>query len=436
MSAAYFVGRAGIPVTLFEKADRLGGIVRQVIPAFRISDEAIDKDVALMEKMGVEVKLNTEAPSVAELKAQGYTHIFFAVGAWKAGRLDIPGNVVPVIGWLRDMKAGKDVSLGHVAVVGGGNPAMDAARAALRAGAKSSPLVSRRTKKYMPADAEELEMAIADGVEFLELVAPVEQKDGKLICEKMKLGDPDDKGRRKPVPTGETREIPCDTVVSAVGEKVESEVFTRNGITVDEKGIPAFKTNLEGVYAGGDAMRGPATVVEGIADAQYFANAVIGEAHKFAIPAKAVATREEAVAKKGVLCESAKCEGDRCLTCNVVCQVCADVCPNRANVVIELPDGRQQILHVDRMCNECGNCAVFCPYDSAPYREKFTLFLTREGFDESVNNQGFLPLGGKKVLVRLDSKVFEADLDAKNDLPADIEVFIWTVLTKYAYLMG
>ena len=436
MSAAYFVGRAGIPVTLFEKADRLGGIVRQVIPAFRISDEAIDKDVALMEKMGVEVKLNTEAPSVAELKAQGYTHIFFAVGAWKAGRLDIPGNVVPVIGWLRDMKAGKDVSLGHVAVVGGGNTAMDAARAALRAGAKSSTLVYRRTKKYMPADAEELEMAIADGVEFLELVAPVEQKDGKLICEKMKLGDPDDKGRRKPVPTGEMVEIPCDTVVSAVGEKVESEVFTRNGITVDEKGIPAFKTNLEGVYAGGDAMRGPATVVEGIADAQYFANAVIGEAHKFAIPAKAVATREEAVAKKGVLCESAKCEGNRCLTCNVVCQVCADVCPNRANVVIELPDGRQQILHVDRMCNECGNCAVFCPYDSAPYREKFTLFLTREGIDESVNNQGFLPLGGKKVLVRLDSKVFEADLDAKNDLPADIEVFIWTVLTKYAYLMG
>ena len=148
-----------------------------------------------------------------------------------------------------------------MAVVGGGNTAMDAARAALRAGAKSSTLVYRRTKKYMPADAEELEMAIADGVEFLELVAPVEQKDGKLICEKMKLGDPDDKGRRKPVPTGEMVEIPCDTVVSAVGEKVESEVFTRNGITVDEKGIPAFKTNLEGVYAGGDAVTGAATVI-------------------------------------------------------------------------------------------------------------------------------------------------------------------------------
>ena len=436
MSAAYFLGRAGIPVTIFERTDCLGGVVRQVIPAWRISDDAIDKDVALMFKMGVEVKLNTEAPSVAELKAMGYTHIFFAVGAWKAGKLDIPGNIVPVIGWLKDMKAGKEVPLGHVAVVGGGNTAMDAARAALRAGAKSSTLVYRRTKKYMPADAEELELAIADGVQFLELVSPVEQKDGKLVCEKMKLGDPDEKGRRKPVPTGEMVSIDCDTVIAAVGEKVDSDLFTSNGINVDAKGIPDFKTNIDGVYVGGDAMRGPATVVEGIADATAFAKAVIGEAHKFSIPAKAVATRAEAIAKKGVLCESAKCEGDRCLTCNVVCQVCADVCPNRANVVIELPDGRHQILHVDRMCNECGNCAIFCPYDSAPYRDKFTLFYTREGFDESVNNSGFLPLGGKKVLVRLNGKVFEADLDGKNDLPADIEVFILTVMNKYSYLMA
>ena len=436
MSAAYFLGRAGVPVTIFERADVLGGVVRQVIPSFRISDDAIDNDVALMFKMGVQVRLNTPAPSVAELKAQGFTHIFFAVGAWKAGKLDIPGNVVPVIGWLKDLKAGKEVSLGNVAVVGGGNTAMDAARVALRAGAKSSTLVYRRTKKYMPADAEELELAIADGVQFLELVAPVEQKDGVLKCEKMKLGEPDEKGRRKPVATGEFVEIPCDTIISAVGEKVDSELFTANGIHVDERGIPDFKTNIPGVYVGGDAMRGPATVVEGIADAQGFANAVLGESYKFAIPGHAKATREAAIAKKGILCESAKCEGDRCLTCNVVCQVCADVCPNRANVVIELPDGRHQILHVDRMCNECGNCAIFCPYDSAPYRDKFTLFMTKEGFDESVKNSGFLPLGGKKVLVRLNGKVFEADLDGKNDLPADVEVFILTVLTKYNYLLG
>ena len=133
--------------------------------------------------------------------------------------------------------------------------------------------------------------------------------------------------------------------------------------------------------------------------------------------------------------EEAMEEAERCLHCNTVCQVCADVCPNRANVVITLPDGRHEILHVDRMCNECGNCAVFCPYDSAPYRNKFTLFLTREGFDESTENQGFLPLEGRKVLVRLDGKVFEADLDGRNDLPADVETFILTVLKDYAYLL-
>ena len=436
MAAAYFCARAGVPTTLFEREAALGGVVRYVIPDFRISDEAIEKDAALMRKMGVEVLLSTPAPSVEELKRQGYTHILFAVGAWKPGRLDIPGNVKPVIAWMRAVKSGKREALGHVAVVGGGNTAMDAARLALRAGAASSTLVYRRTKKYMPADAEELELAMADGVKFLELVSPVEQKDGKLLCRKMKLGEPDASGRRSPVDTGETVEIPCDTVISAVGERVDDDELAAYGIHVGEKGRPSFATNLPGVYTAGDVFRGPATVVEGIADAAAFAEEVVGHAHEAAIPEKAIPSRESCIAKKGVLCESAKREGDRCLACNTVCQVCADVCPNRANVVIALPDGRRQILHVDRMCNECGNCAVFCPYDSAPYKEKFTLFHDRAGFDESPDNQGFLPLGDSKVLVRLDGKVEEIDLDETNDLPAQIDIFIYTVLTKYRYLIG
>ena len=436
MAAAYFCARAGVPTTLFEREAALGGVVRYVIPDFRISDEAIERDAALMRKMGVEVLLSTPAPSVEELKRQGYTHILFAVGAWKPGRLDIPGNVKPVIAWMREVKAGKREALGHVAVVGGGNTAMDAARLALRAGAESSTLVYRRTKKYMPADAEELELAMADGVKFLELVSPVEQKDGKLLCRKMKLGEPDASGRRSPVDTGETVELPCDTVISAVGERVDDDELAAYGIHVGEKGRPSFATNLPGVYTAGDVFRGPATVVEGIADAAAFAEEVVGHAHEAAIPEKAIPSRESCIAKKGVLCETAKREGDRCLACNTVCQVCADVCPNRANVVIALPDGRRQILHVDRMCNECGNCAVFCPYDSAPYKEKFTLFHDRAGFDESPDNQGFLPLGDSKVLVRLDGKVEEIDLDETNDLPAQIDIFIYTVLTKYRYLIG
>ena len=436
MAAAFFCARAGVPTTLFEREAALGGVVRYVIPDFRISDEAIERDAALMRKMGVEVLLSTPAPSVEELKRQGYTHILFAVGAWKPGRLDIPGNVKPVIAWMRAVKSGKREALGHVAVVGGGNTAMDAARLALRVGAESSTLVYRRTKKYMPADAEELELAMADGVKFLELVSPVEQKDGKLLCRKMKLGEPDESGRRSPVDTGETVEIPCDTVISAVGERVDDDELAAYGIHVGEKGRPSFATNLPGVYTAGDVFRGPATVVEGIADAAAFAEEVVGHAHEAAIPEKAIPSRESCIAKKGVLCESAKREGDRCLVCNTVCQVCADVCPNRANVVVALPDGRRQILHVDRMCNECGNCAVFCPYDSAPYKEKFTLFHDRAGFDESPDNQGFLPLGDSKVLVRLDGKVEEIDLDETNDLPAQIDIFIYTVLTKYAYLVA
>ena len=435
MAAAHLLAREGVAVTLFEREAQLGGIVRQVIPEFRISHEAIDKDAAMLEKLGVDIRLNTVAPSVEALKAQGYTHILLAVGAWKPGRLDIPGNVQPVIGWLKALKAGQGEAPGHVAVVGGGNTAMDAARAALRAGAKSSTLVYRRTKKYMPADAEELELAIADGVRFLELVSPVKQENGKLTCRKMVLGEPDASGRRRPVETDEIVEIDCDVVISAVGEQVDETVFQASGVELDAKGRPALKTNVEGVYAAGDARRGPATVVEGIADAAAFAQAVLREAPQVRIPTKARAARADAIGRKGILCESAKCEGDRCLSCNVVCQCCADVCPNRANVVIELPDGRHEILHVDQMCNECGNCLVFCPYSSAPYHDKFTLFHDKAGFDESQKNSGFLPLGGQKVLVRLNGTEAEYDLSKNNDLDPSIEVFILTVLRNYGYLI-
>jgi len=434
MAAGYFLARAGVPVTIFEKSDKLGGIVRQVIPAFRISHEAIDKDVALLEKMGAEIKYGVEAPSAAELKKMGYTHILYAIGAWKSGKLNVSGDVRPVIEWMKELKDGATVE-GHVSVVGGGNTAMDAARAALRAGATTSTLVYRRTKKYMPADIEELELAIEDGVQFLELVSPIKQENGKLLCRKMVLGEPDASGRRSPVETDAMTEIPCDLVISAVGEQVDESIFVANGVTVNGRGRPEFKTNLDNVYTAGDALRGPATVVECIADASKFAEAVIGASYNVTYPAHCDAKRDDAISRKGILCASTKSEGDRCLTCNVVCQNCADVCPNRANVVITMPNGSRQILHVDRMCNECGNCMAFCPYDSAPYKDKFTLFRDHEGFDESKENSGFLPLSDGKVLVRLFGKVEEFNLCADNNLPKGIEIFILTVLQKYAYLL-
>ena len=436
IAAAYFLGRAGIETTIFEREEKLGGVPRYVIPAFRISDEAIDKDVALMERYGVEVKCGLPAPSVEELKKLGYTHILIATGAWQAGKLDIPGNVKGVIGWMKEMKTQVKPCLdGHVVVVGAGNTAMDAARVAKRMGAASSTIVYRRTKKEMPADEHELKLAIDEGVNLVELAAPVAQENGKLKLEKMKLGEPDASGRRSPLATGEFFEIPCDLVISAVGEKVDAKLMADNGIEMERKG-PAFKTNVENVWCAGDAHRGPATVVEGIADAASFAEAVIGEAHTYDIPEAAYPSKAQAIAKKGILkmAKDACCEGSRCLDCNTVCENCADSCPNRANVVIKLSDGRHQILHIDKMCNECGNCTQFCPYASEPCRDKFTLFQTKEDMEDS-RNAGVLFLGGDKVLVRM-AEVKEYDLSQPNELPKEIENLILTVRSKYAYLFN
>lgn len=435
IAAAYFLGRAGVETTIFEREEKLGGVPRYVIPAFRISDEAIDKDIALMQKYGVEVKCGAPAPSVAELKAQGYTHILLATGAWKAGKLDIEGNVAGVIQWMKEMKTKVKPSLsGSVVVVGAGNTAMDAARVAKRAGAHSA-ILYRRTKKEMPADEHELQLAIDEGVAFIELAAPVKQADGVLKCEKMRLGAPDASGRRSPEPTGEFFDIPCDLVISAVGEQVDDALMAANGVAIERKG-PAFQTNVEGVYCAGDAHRGPATIVEGIADAAAFCEAVTGRKHEYDIPEEAYPSKAEAAAKKGVLAMAAdvRCEGERCLQCKVVCENCVDSCPNRANVVVRLADGSHQILHVDKMCNECGNCTQFCPYASEPCRDKFTLFQTAEDMADSANS-GVLFLPDGKARIRLGVSVHDYDLTAnETGLPQKLEEFVFTVRDKYGYL--
>ncbi len=435
IAAATFLAREGISVTVFEREKVLGGVPRHVIPFFRITNEAIAKDIALMERYGVDVRCGAPAPSVSELKAQGYTHILFAVGAWKAGSLAIPGDVAGAIGWMKGVKSGIISVHGNVAVVGGGNTAMDAARLAKRSGAEHVTLVYRRTRKYMPADEHELALAMADGVEFAELAAPVRQEDGVLVCEKMQLGTADASGRRRPEPTGKLLDIPCDLVVSAIGEQVDDALFRANGIPLDEKGHPSFETNIEGVYTAGDARRGPATVVEGIADAARFAEIVTGHPHTYTIPEQAKITHTDACTRKGILSQSGciSSEGQRCLQCATVCENCVDSCPNRANVSITMADGRHQILHIDKMCNECGNCTQFCPYDSEPSKDKFTLFQRVEDLYDS-SNAGVVFLEGQRVLVRLFGEPQEYDLSGSTSLPAELETFIVTIRDQYSYL--
>lgn len=445
LAAATFLSRAGVAVTVFERKEQLGGVVRNVIPEFRISADSIDKDVELCKAYGAEFKLGAEVTSVKALKAEGYTDVIVSIGAWKPGRSPLAyGEVTDALEFLMEAKKnGASMNIGKdVVVLGGGNTAMDVARAAKRLpGVENVRLIYRRTKRYMPADEEELQLAIEDGVEFLELLAPVGAENGKLKCSVMELGAPDASGRRSPVDTGRTEEYPADTIIAAIGETIDTSLYAELGVEMDAKGRPVVDANMmtteAGVYAVGDSRRGPATVVEAIADSAKAAAAIAGISYDKYAEENVAADEKLYTAKKGVQSrDTSKTPDDRCLGCPTVCEVCTDVCPNRANVAIHVPGKcKAQIIHVDGMCNECGNCEVFCPYKGGrPYKDKFTLYWSEEDFLDSTN-EGFLPLGGTQVKVRLDGKVETVDVAGETDLSADAVAVIRTVLKDYAYLI-
>ena len=445
LAAATFLSRAGVAVTVFERKEQLGGVVRNVIPEFRITADSIDKDVELCKAYGAEFKLGAEVTSVKALKAEGYTDVIVSIGAWKPGRSPLAyGEVTDALEFLMEAKKnGAAMNIGKdVVVLGGGNTAMDVARAAKRIpGVENVRLLYRRTKRYMPADEEELQLAIEDGVEFLELLAPVGAENGKLKCSVMELGAPDASGRRSPVDTGRTEEYPADTIIAAIGETIDTSLYAELGVEMDAKGRPVVDANMmtteAGVYAVGDSRRGPATVVEAIADSAKAAAAIAGISYDKYAEENVAADEKLYTAKKGVQSrDTSKTPDDRCLGCPTVCEVCTDVCPNRANVAIHVPGKcKAQIIHVDGMCNECGNCEVFCPYKGGrPYKDKFTLYWTEEDFLDSTN-EGFLPLEGTQVKVRLDGKVETVDIAGETDLSADAVAVIRTVLKDYAYLI-
>lgn len=448
LAAAYFLSRAGMSVTLFEKKSTLGGVVRHMIPEFRIPLKAIERDIELVKVMGAEIITDHEVVSIRELRSEGYDFVLLAIGAGKPAELRLEqGKCENALTFLeRFKKADGHVSIGeNIVVVGGGNTAMDAARAAIRAdGARHVRVVYRRTKRYMPADEEELLLAQQDGVEFLELLAPVSQVDGKLLCRKMTLGEMDGGGRRNPVETDEYLQVTADTVIGATGENVDTAVYESFGIDLDEKGYPmvaedTMESGMQGVYIIGDGVKGPATVVEAIRDAKTAAEAILGG--KVAEDREAETDEIEVHKKKGILREpeAGLAEGDRCLTCSAVCENCAEVCPNRANLSIQVPGmGKSQILHVDYMCNECGNCRSFCPYDSAPYLDKFTLFANEEDLQHS-ENEGFVVLNAEsgRFLVRHDGRILEIHAGGERaEIAPELIKIMETVCTGYSYLLS
>ncbi|MCE1190026.1 MAG: putative selenate reductase subunit YgfK [Ignavibacteria bacterium] len=441
LAAAYYLAVNGFKVTVFEKEQNAGGIVRNVIPQFRIPQEVIEKDINLIEQLGVTFMFGV-APqfSVTELQKAGYAYVYLAIGAGIPNEFELEecnGKVLDAIPFLTGYNNGVDSQLGkNVAVIGGGNSAMDGARAAKRTqGVENVYIVYRRTKEQMPADKEEYDEALHDGVEFKELVLPVSFVDGKLKCQKMQLTEKGADGRRNVVPLeGEFVTFDVDTVITAIGERVEHELLSQNELGLTSRKKPVLsdgktETSKENVFIGGDALRGPSTIIASAADGRTTAVAICKKAgiefktllEKY--PEFDTKARVDAVTaiKSHIVPHSTDIavESSRCLSCHIVCNKCVDVCPNRANMVLPVSGAFKnisQVIHIDDLCNECGNCETFCPYNGKPYKQKITIFNSIAAMNDSTNEGFFIDRAANTVTARTNGKIVEANL---NEITAE-----------------
>ena len=315
LTAAYYLAKLGHSVTVFEALPEPGGMMRVGIPDYRLPKDILRAEIKEIEGVGVDIKTNTPVDSLDGLFKTGYNAIFLAIGAHQGIKIGVKGEDSPrvreCVSFLRDVSLGKEVKLGdRVAVIGGGNAAIDSARTALRLGAKEVTIVYRRTQTEMPASAEEIDGAIAEGVEIHFLAAPsrIVSRNGELEleCLGMSLGEVDASGRRRPEPIeGSEFVMSFDTIIAAIGQRSEIPgrfnlpIGRGNTIQVDPD---TLATGREGVFAGGDAISGPASVIEAIADGRQAAISIdkylggSGEIDEtLAPPEEAAAPLEEAV---------------------------------------------------------------------------------------------------------------------------------------------
>jgi len=270
MACAYYLRKLGYPVTIFEAHSELGGMLRVGIPQYRLPPEVVDTEVKRLTQMGVEIRVNTRVVSLDLLFELGYKAIFITIGAHQSLRMGIEGEENPGVidgaTFLREVNLGLKPSLGEkVAVVGGGNVAIDAARTAARLGARKVNILYRRSQTEMPAAPGEVEQALEEGVEILFLVTPtrIKRENGRLnvTCIRMELGEPDASGRRQPVPLKDSefnREF--DTLIAAIGQAPQTpddfRIRIGKGSTIQIDPV-TLTTNRAGVFAGGDAVTGP-----------------------------------------------------------------------------------------------------------------------------------------------------------------------------------
>ncbi|MBI2829903.1 MAG: NADH-quinone oxidoreductase subunit NuoF [Chloroflexi bacterium] len=278
LTAAYYLARRGHSVTVFEALAEAGGMMRVGIPDYRLPKDILKAEIKEIEEAGVEIRTNTRVTSIDSLFEKGYDAVLLAVGAHQGMKAGVPGDdnpcVIECVDFLRDVSLGKKADIGdRVAVVGGGNAAIDAARTAIRLGAKDVTIIYRRTQAEMPANEEEVHDAVAEGVKLQFLVAPsrIVSQDGRvgLECIRMELGDLDAGGRRQPKPVkGSEFTATYDAVITAVGQRPDipkSYNLTLGRGNTIQVNADTLATSRAGVYAAGDAASGPASVIEAIA---------------------------------------------------------------------------------------------------------------------------------------------------------------------------
>ena len=286
LSAAYFLRQMGHSVTIIEAMPKLGGMLRYGIPEYRLPKAVLDEEIALIESMGVKMIPNTKVGVDISFEAirRDYDAVLLGIGAWVSTGVRCKGEdskgVIGGIDFLRKVVRNEEIALGeNVAIVGGGNTAMDACRTAVRLGAKKVYNIYRRTKNEMPADMVEITEAEEEGVIFKNLTNPIEviaDEEGKVkqvVLQVMELGEADASGRRRPVPVeGKTETLDIDTMILAIGQAVDASKFEgldktrKNGIAYDKD---TFMTSIPGVFAGGDCGNDKISIaVEAIADAK------------------------------------------------------------------------------------------------------------------------------------------------------------------------
>jgi putative selenate reductase len=444
LSFAYFMNKAGFETVVYEQKERAGGMPASVIPKFRLTDEAIDIDIASIADEGVKIKYGQTLDALDFKKIrEDNDYVFIGVGARKARFLSILGanaqTVTDPLVFLEKVKSDPNYSAGkQIAVIGGGNTAMDAARTAKRlVGDKGEVhILYRRTKDQMPADVDEILDAIKEGVKLTELVSPVkiekaEKNQKALFLRKMRLGEKGGDGRRRPVPIPDSEfSMTFDTIIPAVGQDLDIDFADAKDL---ESSPGSYQTKLPNVFIGGDAMRGASSLIKAVGDGRKAAQIIIDREDKDFDTrnkqAREAQPIDELILKKAKRMpaenasetqfkglnfelleesmseEAAQKEARRCLLCDELCNVCTTVCPNFAlqayaakpteyflekvengKIITDKKIGitqNQQIIHIADWCNQCGNCNTFCPTKEAPYKVKPHLYLDSSEFEKA-----------------------------------------------------